>query len=532
MGEAEVKNLNPVGWGYLEDALTPHERESVMKMAGQWFGGAKLQQVACPEAGDVALPPPRVNVPSVLSPVVRQDHGLRVLHAVGRSFRDLAALRGAKLAQAPDAVAIPRSREELDQVLSWADREGYAVIPYGGGSSVVGGINAEGMGAHPACITLSLRGLSRILEVDETSAVVHAEAGILGPALDTALKPHGLAVRHYPQSYFFSTLGGWVATRGAGHFSTQLAKIEDRVQALGVTLPDGRRAETRPLPASSIGPDPNRLWCGSEGALGVITDVRLRCVRLPTERVSAGVRFKTFEAALSAARELLQSGIYPTQLRILDPFEHLLSRAFSGRAATGALMILAFESAGAPLAEVFAAAQDICRGQGGEVLQKEGEEAVGDWRNTFFRQPYIRDALMDYAIISDTFETAVPWSAAPDFYKVVREATLKAVQKVCGAGAVTCRSTHSYTDGLCLYFAFFGPGRHGSLVDQWWEIRAAAADAVMAHGGTMSHHHAMGRDHKRWARQEIPAPFRAAIRAAKRELDPKGLMNPGLWFED
>jgi alkyldihydroxyacetonephosphate synthase len=527
-----AKTLNAVGWGYVEDALSVRERESVLKVAGAWFGGKGLERRAPPAPGDVQLPAPRFTPPAALAECVSTAHDARLLHARGRSFRDLAGLRSARLADAPDAVATPRTRDELDRVLDWAHAGGYAVIPFGGGSSVVGGVNAEGMDAFPGVVTLSLRGLHRVLDVDVRSRTVHAEAGILGPDLEEALKPHGLAVRHFPQSYFHSTLGGWVATRGAGHFSTGLAKIEDRVQALGVTLPDGRRAETRRLPASSVGPDPNRLWCGSEGTLGVITDVHLRCVALPQERVSAGVRFKTFEQSLEAARALLQSGIYPTQLRILDPYEHMLSRAFSGKAATGALMVLAFESAGAPLGETFAAAQDVCRQHGGEPQQKEADDAVGDWRNTFFRQPYIRDALMDYAVISDTFETAVPWSAVPGFYHAVREATLKAVQKVCGFGAVSTRSTHSYTDGLCLYFAFFGPGRHGALVDQWWEIKEAASAAVIAHGGTMSHHHAMGRDHRRWARAEIPAPFRAAVRAAKRELDPGGLLNPGLWFED
>jgi alkyldihydroxyacetonephosphate synthase len=526
------KSLNPVGWGYIEDALGEREREAVLKIAGAWFGGKGLERRPPPRPADIALAKPRLAPPPVLEACVSTAHGARLLHARGRSFRDLAALRGATLAGVPDAVATPRDQAELERVLQWARAEEHALIPYGGGSSVVGGVNAEGMDEFDGVVTLSLRGMNRVLDVDARSRTVHAEAGILGPDLDEALKPHGLAVRHFPQSYFHSTLGGWVATRGAGHFSTGLAKIEDRVQALGVTLPDGRRAETRRLPASSIGPDPNRLWCGSEGALGVITDVHLRCVALPTQRVGAGVRFKTFEAALEAARALLHAGIQPTQLRILDPYEHLLSRAFSGKAATGALMVLAFESSGAPLGEVFAAAQELCRQHGGEPQQREAEEAVGDWKNTFFRQPYIRDALLDYGIISDTFETAVPWSAVPGFYHAVREATLKAVTKVCGAGAVSTRSTHSYSDGLCLYFAFFGPGRHGSLVDQWWEIKGAASEAVVANGGTMSHHHAMGRDHRRWARAEVPAPFRAAIRAAKRELDPEGLLNPGLWFDD
>jgi alkyldihydroxyacetonephosphate synthase len=526
------KTLNPVAWGYVEDALTGKERDAVLKLAGGWLGGKPLERTPPPDAAAVTLPNPRIAVPPELAAFAAQDATTRVLHSRGRSFRDLAQLRTGAVPEAPDIVATPRDLDELNRVLAWANARRCAVIPYGGGSSVVGGLNAEGMAGAPGVVTLSLRGMNKVLDVDTRSRTVHAQAGILGPDLEEALKPHDMAVRHFPQSYFHSTLGGWVATRGAGHFSTGLAKIEDRVQALAVTLPDGRRAETRRLPASSVGPDPNRLWCGSEGALGVITDVHLRCVSLPKERVATGIRFKTFEAALEAARALLHAGIQPTQLRILDPFEHLLSRSFGGKAATGALMVMAFESSGAPLGEIFQAAQGLCRDAGGEVQSKEGEEAVGDWRNAFFRQPYIRDALLDYAVVSDTFETAVPWSAVPGFYHAVRDATLKAMQQVCGIGAVTCRSTHSYTDGLCLYFAFFGPGKRDSLVQQWWDIKTAASEAVMKHGGTMSHHHAMGRDHKRWAREEIPAPFRAAIRAAKRELDPNGIMNPGLWFED
>ncbi|MBI2384040.1 MAG: FAD-binding oxidoreductase [Gammaproteobacteria bacterium] len=526
-----AKTLNPLGWGYVEDALADRERAAVLKVAGGWMGGRVQERRAPPAPEAVRLPASRIAIPDALRDCVDGAHAARLLHARGRSFRDLAELRGGELRQAPDAVATPRSRQELERVLAWAGERDYAVIPYGGGSSVVGGVNPEGVGDARGVITLSLRGLDRVLDVDTRSRTVHAEAGILGPDLDAALKPYGLAVRHFPQSYFHSTLGGWVATRGAGHFSTGLAKIEDRVQALGVTLPDGRRVETRRLPASSIGPDPNRLWCGSEGFLGVITDVHLRGVALPTSRVSCGIRFKTFEQALEGARAIVQAGIQPTQLRILDPVEHLLSRAFAGRAATGALMVLAFESAGAPVEPLFAAAQELARAQGGEVLKQDGEEAVGDWRNTFFRQPYIRDALLDHAIVSDTFETAVPWSAVPGFYHAVRDAALRAVQEVCGVGMVSCRSTHSYTDGLCLYFAFFGPGRHGALVDQWWQLKAAASEAVARHGGTLSHHHAMGRDHKRWAQAELPEAFRAAIRAAKRELDPQGLLNPGLWYE-
>ncbi|HVT35259.1 MAG TPA: FAD-binding oxidoreductase, partial [Nevskiaceae bacterium] len=496
------KTLNPVAWGHVEDALNDKERKPLLALLGGFLRGAKLDAVPPPVAADVSLPPSRVEIPSAMSAFVTAAHDARVLHAVGRSFRDLATLRTAALAHAPDVVATPRSGQELLDVLGWADAARYAVIPYGGGSSVVGGINAEGMDGYNGVVTLSLRALDRVLEVDARSAVVHAQAGILGPDLDAALKPHGLAVRHYPQSYLHSTLGGWVATRGAGHFSTQLAKIEDRVEALSVMLPDGRRVQTRALPASSVGVDPNRLWCGSEGALGVITDVRLRCVRLPTQRLSAGVRFKTYEQALEAARELVQGGILPTQLRILDPYEHMLSAAYSGKAAQGALMVLGFESAGAPLAETHAAALALTQKMGGEIKDDGGREAVGDWRSTFFRQPYLRDALLDYAVISDTFETAVPWSRLPQFYHAVREATARAVTQECGAGMVSCRTTHAYSDGCSLYFAFFGAGKRAELVEQWWRIKRAASAAVMACGGTISHHHAMGRDHRHWAREE------------------------------
>ena len=444
--------------------------------------------------------------------------------------------RRGRLDASCDAVAQPADREQLAAVLEWCARDGLAAIPYGGGSSVVGGVNAENLGACNGAVTVSLQRMNRVLDIDTDNACVHAEAGILGPDLEQALKPHGLGVRHFPQSYFHSTLGGWVATRGAGHFSTGLAKIEDRVRQVGVLLPDGRELQTRALPASSIGPDPNRLWCGSEGVLGVITEASLRCVRLPTQRAAASVGFRRFEDAMRAARELLQGGLQPTQLRILDPYEHMLSAALSGGDGQGALMILSFESTAAPVQALLDGALTVVREHGGQP-RAGGGDAGGDdrsqgWRNTFFRQPYIRDALLDHAVISDTFETAVPWSGAEAMYGEVREAVLEVLNAELGTGMVTCRSTHSYSDGLCLYFAFIGPGRREALVEQWWTIRERAARAVLACGGTLSHHHAMGRDHARWAAAEVPGAFRAAVRAAKRELDPAGVMNPGLWFDE
>lgn len=525
-----TKQLNPVAWGYIEDALSAEERSRILPMAAAWFGGRVAEAQPAPAAAALSLPKSRLQVPERLRRSVHSDHGRRLLHARGRSFPDLVDLRQPALAHVPDAVAQPQDVDSLQAVLAWCADIGAAVIPFGGGSSVVGGVTPEVGDGWPAVVTLSLQGMAQVLDIDTRAASVHAQAGILGPDLEAAVKAQGLAVRHFPQSYFHSTLGGWAATRGAGHFSTHLAKIEDRVQGLEVVLPDGRMAETTRLPAGSIGVDPNRLWCGSEGTLGVITSVWLRCVRTPELRAGCGIVFPAFEDALEAARSMLQAGLYPTQLRILDPQEHLISRAMAGRAARGALMAISFESAGAPVEPLLAAAQDIAGAHRGEVQQAGGasDAAVGDWKNTFFRQPYLRDALLDHAVISDTFETAVLWSRLPEAYQGIRETVLKALESECGGGAVTCRVTHAYPDGCCLYFAFFAPGRRDALKSQWQAIRDAAAAAVTAFGGTASHHHAMGRMHRGYARDELPGPFVDALHGARARLDPKGQLNPGL----
>jgi len=533
----QQKTRNPLGWGYLEDALGDEERRAIAGVLGKVFRLDDEHFRPCPPVDGVPLRRARVEPPREMAGLVSGDHADRVLHCIGRSFRDLASLRSGQELAAPDVVATPGNAEELARVLEWANRDGLGVIPFGGGSSVVGGVTPDpAMDRCNGCVSLDLQGLSRVLEISERDRVAHVEAGILGPALDAALRPRGLTMRYYPQSYFHSSVGGWIATRGAGHYSTLHAKIEDQVESLGVLLPDGRRLRTRALPASSVGPDPNRLWCGSEGALGVLTDARLRVQARPRYKATRGVVFPDFESALEAGRGIVQAGLWPAQLRILDPDEHRMSNALTGRVVSGALMILGFESSVFPVDEPLRLARELCRAHGGAARQdragpRQGPE-VDNWRQAFFRQPYVRDFLLDYAVIADTFETAVPWSRLPGFYHQVREITRKAVDRVCGAGAVTCRTTHAYPDGVCLYFSFNGQGRHEALAEQWWEIKTAASDAVLAGGGTISHHHAMGRDHKRWARQELPSAFRGAIRAAKRELDPGAIMNPGLWFED
>lgn len=539
----KTKTLNPLGWGYVEDALSAPEVARARDLMGGFFPMEHATLRAVPRVDAVALPALRCAVPTAIADICTTSHAERLLHCAGRSYRDIVALRSNQIKNAPDMVAYPRTRADVARVLEAAGQHQLAVIPFGGGSSVTGGVNPEVPAGYAGVLTLDLARLDRVLEVDAIDRVVYAEGGIFGPDLDAALRPHGLTVRHYPQSYYHSTLGGWVATRGAGHYSTLLNKIEDRVQSVDLVSPSGLDYVVRPLPSSSIAIDPNRLAAGSEGMLGVITSVRLRVQAVPRYRADASATFETFAQVLDAARAIVQAGLWPAQLRALDPFEAMVSALTSGgRPPQGALLIVGFESQEPETLESAKAAARLIQAHGGRLSpwkytdttqdKAAADEAVGAWRNTFFRQPYLRDTLSDWGVIADTFETAIPWSRVHGFYEAVRGGTLAALEQVCGGGGVLCRMTHCYPDGVALYFSFYGLGRHGELLDQWWQVRELAAQVVLKQGGTLSHHHSMGRDHGRWAQAELPAGYRAAVAGAKRALDPQGMMNPGMWWGD
>ena len=532
LAQETTKTRNPTGWGYLENDISPLEQERLKGSIKEMFSANGLESRPRPRAVDVTLSESRIKPPSALGDIVTIAQDERVLRCLGRSFYDLARLREEPVIPAPDAVACPANIEELTRVIEWAGKHNYALIPFGGGSSVVGGINVGGMEEHRAVITVDLQKMNKVLEVSERERVVHAEAGILGPALDAALKPAGLVARHMPQSYHHSSLGGWVATRGAGHNSILHAKIEDRVQAIEGILADGEIFATRPLPATSVAIDPRSYWLGSEGILGFITSVRLRVYPVPRHRAFRGIAFDTFEQALEATRIVAQSDLFPVQLRVLDPDEYQNTLMLAGRAGKRqALMILADESTLPIVEDKLKLLSEMALSAGGRI-DEDASQVLRDWIRFFFKQPYMRDHFLDWGMVADTFETSIPYGKIPDFYHQVRDAAIKAVTAVCGAGRIGCRVTHAYPDGVCLYYSFYGPGRHGSLASQWSDIRERVNDALIAAGGTISHHHAMGRDHKKWAAREFPAIHRRAIRKLKNELDPKKQMNPGLWFNE
>jgi alkyldihydroxyacetonephosphate synthase len=533
------------GWGYADEALSDEQVRAAAGGLAQHlgFGSAEPERAVALEA--IELPASRLPEPAgALREVCTSDRDERVRHAYGRAYRDVVRAFRGRFDHAPDVVARPREEAEVERVLEWAAAVGAAVIPFGGGTSVVGGVEARVGDRYAGVVTLSLAHLDRVLEVDEVSRAARVEAGALGPQLEQQLAPHGLTLRHFPQSFQLSTLGGWIATRAGGHFATGETHVDDLVESVRAITPVGAW-ESRRLPGSGAGPSPDRLLLGSEGTLGVVTEAWVRVRPKPTARASRAVRFGDFAAGAAAVRAIVQAGLAPSNCRLVDAREAALTFAGDG---THALLVLGFESAGAPVGERLEAAQAICAEHGGRCERDDAspsarrerraagdvtrDGASGAWREAFLRAPYVRDVLVAMGVLSETFETAVTWERFDAFRAATSDVVRAAVREVCGSeGIVTCRITHAYPDGAAPYFTVLAPARRGEEVAQWDAIKRAAADAVLAGGGTITHHHAVGRDHRPWYDAQRPDPFAAALRAAKAAVDPAGLLNPGVLLD-
>jgi alkyldihydroxyacetonephosphate synthase len=521
-----VRRLKHWGWGYEDEQPSPEQqRETAAFIATHLgFGSSEIES----PAPLPVLPTPRLQAPPPLAAICASDDHTRALHAHGRSYRDV--IRGFRgcFEHPPDVVAAPRSERDVDAVLEWALGSGAAVIPFGGGTSVVGGVEARDTDAYEGVVSIDLKALDRVLEVDRTSLAARIQAGATGPGLEQQLGEHELTLRHFPQSFAFSTLGGWIATRAGGHFATLLTHIDDLVESVRAITPRGVW-ESRRLPASGAGISPDRMLIGSEGTLGLITESWVRVRPRPTRRTSTAVRFPDFATGAEAVRALSQSGLHPANCRLIDPLEARVTGAGDGSAA---VLVLGFEAAGRDVEHETSLALELCADHGGRWERRgRPSEEVGSWRESFLRAPYLRDTFVAMAVLSETFETAVTWQRFPSFHRAVIESTQNAVREVCGAGTVSCRFTHVYPDGPAPYYTVLAPARRGEELDQWAQIKRAAADAVMAAGGTITHHHAVGRDHRPWYDRQRPEPFAAALRAAKAELDPGGQLNPGVLFD-
>jgi alkyldihydroxyacetonephosphate synthase len=492
------------GWGFQAGRPSPDQIAEIARLAAERLGfePGEVEDGVPLEA--VELPKPRIAPPPALAEVFSDDPVERAGHTYGKAYRDIVRAFRGRYDNPPDLVAFPREEAQIEAILEWASADGIAVIPYGGGTSVVGGVEARFDG--PA-ISLDLRAFDRVLEIDRKSAAARIQAGVLGPALEDQLREHDLTLRHFPQSFEFSSLGGWIATRAGGHFATVYTHIDDLVESVRAITPSGAW-ESRRLPGSGAGPSPDRMLIGSEGILGVITEAWVRVRPRPQFKASATVHFDSFEDGADAVRQIAQSGLFPSNCRLLDEAEGKLTGV-----SDKPMLVLGFESADHPVDEWMKRALEICDRE----PTTTGSGAGGDWRSAFLAMPYLRDNLIQAGVLNDTFETAVTWDKLADLREAVRSAIPHA----------TCRFTHVYPDGPAPYFTVVEPARRGSELEQWDEIKARASEAVLAAGGTITHHHAVGRDHRPWYDRQRPEPFAQALRAAKSALDPGWILNPG-----
>jgi alkyldihydroxyacetonephosphate synthase len=510
------------GWGTTDRALPDAECVALAAL----IPGLPDRPRAVPDIGDVSVPTSRLAAPDGLPFSAAPD--VRAAHTYGKAYRDVVRALSGDLRGAPDLVAFPRTEDDVVRVLDWARGVGAAVVPYGGGSSVVGGVEYRGDGPW---LSLDLGALDRVLEVDPVSRAARIQAGVLGPALEDQVRPRGLTLRHFPQSFEFSTLGGWLATRAGGHYATLHTHIDDLVESLRVVTPIGISESWR-LPGSGAGPSPDRLFLGSEGTLGVITEAWLRLQDRPRFKASATAAFPDMTTAMAAVRAISQAALYPANCRLLDPGEAAMSGvAMSGSAGSGCVLVLGAESAHAPVDGRLGELLDLTRDHGGTVTSpSEGTDTAADtWRSAFLRMPYVRDGLARMSAIVETFETACTWDSAGELYETVRAEVGAAVERVTGSpGLVNCRFTHVYPDGPAPYFTVIAAGRPGSEVAMWDDVKAAATDVLGRLGATITHHHAVGRDHRPGYDRQRPEPFAVALRAAKAALDPTGILNPGV----
>lgn len=461
---------------------------------------------------------------------VHTGHEWRVRRTRGKSTPDLLRIRAGDGADAPDAVVRPCSHDEVAAVVAWASEHRVAVVPFGGGTSVVGGLAARRDG-YAGVVALDLRRMTRLLAVDEVSGTATLEAGLLGPEAEELLAERGLLLGHYPQSFPYATIGGFAATRSSGQSSAGYGRFDAMVLELRVATPVGELA-LGTSPANAAGPDLRELVLGSEGAFGVVTEVTVRVRPLPERKQYEGWRFASFAAGAAAmrrlAQELPQGRGLPTVLRLSDEAETAVNLAspdaVGGGASGGCLMVVGHEGTPGQV--------EVAQQRTAALLEQAGGEPLGDepgtrWAEGRFDGPYLRDSLLDIGVLVETFETVTWWSRLDELYAAVKQAVEADLTEQGTPPLVLCHVSHVYETGASLYFTVAARELDDGVA-QWSRTKRAATDAIVASGGSITHHHAVGRDHQPWLEQEVGPVGVELLRAVKERVDPAGVMNPGV----
>ena len=484
---------------------------------------------------------------AALAAVVGAEHvddgrEARIRHSAGRSYPDLVRLRSGDAAVAPDAIVSPANHDEVAAVLEACTEQRVAVVPFGGGTSVVGGVEPVHDG-FDAVIALDLGRLDAAA-VDRHSLTATLGAGLTGPRAEALLQARGLTLGHFPQSFEFATIGGYVATRSAGQASTGYGRIDELVVSVRAATPAGD-IETRAVPATAAGPSLRELIVGSEGVLGVITEATLRVRPLPRERRYEGWSFRSFAEGADAFRAMEQRHASPDVARLSDEEETRLamSLAATGSATErvgkaylklrghegGCIAIVGWEGDPDDVERRRSLTRTALREGGGVSL---GSRPGQSWLRSRYEGPYQRDALLDHDVMVETLETAASWTNLMMLWGRVGDALRMALGERGTPPLVGCHVSHVYPSGASLYFTFLARRESGAEIEQWRAAKAAASEAILAAGGTITHHHAVGRDHMPWMAGEVGELGVEVLRAAKERLDPGGIMNPGKLLPD
>ncbi|KKC00647.1 flavoprotein [Mycolicibacter arupensis] len=460
----------------------------------------------------------------------RTDHTARLLRAGGKSTLDLLRRNGLETQDAPDAVLLPGGPDGEDQVaaiLDYCSRQAIAVVPFGGGTSVVGGLDPIRGAALNAVVSLDLRRFDQLLNLDEVSGEAEFGAGVTGPEAERLLGERGFSLGHFPQSFQFATLGGFAATRSSGQDSAGYGRFDDMVRGLRMITPAGVLDLGR-APASAAGPDLRQLVLGSEGVFGIITRVRVRVHPVPATTRYEAWSFPDFATGAAALRAVTQTGAGPTVIRLSDEAETGVNLATTEQIGEqqitgGCLAITVFEGTAEHTESRHAETRAVMAANGGTPL---GEAPARAWEHGRFAAPYLRDSLLAAGALCETLETATDWAGVPALKAAVTEALTTALADSGTPALVLCHISHVYPTGASLYFTVVA-GQRGNPVEQWHAAKAAASDAIMRAGGTITHHHAVGADHRPWMAAEVGDLGVQVLRAVKATLDPAGILNPG-----
>ncbi len=529
------------GWGWIDAPDVLGDR------AGKVWGWMESVVGISPLPSTPAVPLSEIRLPKVrlgdaalkrlreltAAERVMTDDFERAMHAKGRSYHDLLHLRAGHIDTAPDAVVYPLTTDETLALVRFADEEGIALIPFGGGSSVVGGVNAENEPDFAGVVTLDMTLMDQLIHIDEESLIARAQAGVYGPQLEDKLQARGYTLGHYPQSFEFSTLGGWIAPRSTGHQSNKYGKSEQWFVSAAVATPQGLW-RTEDFPGSAAGPLLRDIITGSEGALGVITEAEFIIQRVPEVKDYRGYVFPDFAEAVAATRDMMQEGVQTAMIRLSDKSETFFLNAVDTGGTQGAgpaqfcLMLVGLEGERAVVDTALQRSQAIIKGHGGIHM---GEKLGQHWYKGRFETPYLRDPMMDRGLGVDTLETATRWSNIVNLHEQGARAIAEALEAHPAApGAkpiVMSHVSHAYADGASLYFIIAFARDLQDEVGQWWAMKRAASDAILTNGGTISHHHGVGLDHQAWFVREKGPISLGALRAIKRQVDPRGILNPG-----